>query len=90
MFKKLLYLVLIIVVSACATDDLDSELSKHNGSASQDVITIDINTTRNPCNMINSAGTHSDYLTNTRSSNDEDPFVEERIVALSPARTTVR
>ena len=83
MFKKLIYLVLIIVVSACATDDLDSEMSKNDSPVSRHVITININTTRNPCNMINSAGTHPDYLTNTRSSNDEDPFVEERIVESS-------
>ena len=83
MFKKFLYFVLILVVTSCATDDLDSQLSRNNSTASQDVITIDINTTRNPYNLISSAGFHSDYLANTRSSNDDDPFVEERIVESS-------
>lgn len=83
MFKKLLYFTIFIAVSSCTTDDLDSQLSKHNSPASQNVITIDINTTRNPYNMINSSGIHSDHLTNTRSSNDEDPIVEERIVESS-------
>jgi hypothetical protein len=83
MFKKLLYFAIFIAVPSCTTDDLDSQLSKHNSPASQNVITIDINTTRNPYNMINSSGIHSDHLTNTRSSNDEDPFVEEKIVESS-------
>ena len=83
MFNKFLYFVLILVVTSCATDDLDSQLSRNNSTASQDVITIDINTTRNPYNLISSAGFHSDYLANTRSSNDDDPFVEERIVESS-------
>ena len=39
--------------------------------------------------MINSAGTHPDYLTNTRSSNDEDPFVE-RIAVMFPAPPAYR
>ena len=83
MFNKFLYFVLITTVTSCATDELDSQLSRNNSTYPQNAITIDINTTRNPYNLISSTGLHSDYLANTRSSNDDDPFVEERIVESS-------
>lgn len=56
MFNKFLYFVLITTVTSCATDELDSQLSRNNSTSSQDVVTIDINTTRNPYNFISSAG----------------------------------